>query len=113
MVASELENLKRRPVTAQRAIRPLAAVAGKVTKRFARRLVTATRWTPVASERQAPKRRPVTTAQRASRPLAAVAGKEVRKPVGDGNALDVGDAGHGKAAAAGDEPPAARTKGPT
>ena len=38
--------------------------------------------------------------------------KEVRKPVGDGNALDVGDAGHGKAAAAGDEPPATRTKGP-
>ena len=38
--------------------------------------------------------------------------KEVRKPVGDGNALDVGDAGHGKAAAAGDEPAAAKlTKG--
>ena len=28
--------------------------------------------------------------------------KEVRKPVGDGNALDAGDAGHGKASAAGD-----------
>ena len=27
---------------------------------------------------------------------------EVRKPVGDGNALDAGDAGHGKASAAGD-----------